>query len=1135
MTDFFKPVLPVFLALPFVSAQAAVTVTDEGYNLVSQRGSRCMDVWKESTDNGAAAVTSLCSGQLSQAWFLVPVGDETYQIVTPTTGKCLDVGGGSRVDGATVNQWQCNTTLNNQRWRITPTTTGTVEIVARHSGLCLSAPAAGGQLEQRACTRQAEQAWGLVKQTFTVKNVASNLCLEVGGSSGVDGAKVNQYACGPFNNKEWTLKRRTNDQFSVVNGGSGKCMNAEPGAAGAPPLLAQRSCNAAQPTQSWRADAQGGNQYRLASAHNALCAEVPGASKANGVQLTQAACGAATHQRWDMRSRNAGPRRDTHTQLATEVAAMLVPGTPLADAFHAALLHGDASGALTGYRNTVLERLRTMALGQFPQHSWKASSVIRADAAYLIGARVGTAPDPRDPFGMRGDPKLAATRINWIVPQGKSYLTSYCDFNALVSLPSAYHAHPHNPDFISKWFQIAGDFARNQANDIAPLLAQKIDFPCRWDGNSGSVLGQAMRTGNMIQAMGAFAKILGDQQAESAQSPAAHPVAWREVLTQRDGPIAQAAYDAIALDDFYAVVRSLVKDHPPAMLQAYEKAASGRAPDQRRFGFTALLFINKLFPEFQAVRDITPRVELAFEKFIDESFHRDGAMLEPSFNYNLSAAEGESVLLELGHARDAVWAKPLAERLQDFERFMRSVTLPTGYLPMEGEYVPRIAKPVWESPAIWEQWAQQQRNTLAEKLYNHPFKGDDIDRVAAGGKLDFTSISFPYSGYAVLRKDWSTFSPYLYMSAFRPTVGHQMGNRNSVQIHAFGRPLIVIPGGDSYSAVTPGTKEAFFGAERTRKTNTIMVNGLDQSFGMEHWTASAPTPIQARSAFTPHVDFVEGLHRNGYGAAHGTKGVMTDVSHERAVIFLRDLDLWIMLDHLLVKPEAAATTFNYAQLWHYPPKVFEVPGFQNTEVNPDTSKRTVATSDADGPNLFMYHFGKQGDPSFGYNKQFGELAAPNRGWFDTQTKPETRYQPAVQVDVEWRGTGSQQLVTLLAAADTGKSAPVTPVETSIDGIASFTATTAGGVKLHFQTSLDAVGLTSGTMSVRAKTLLLQRHPDGTVRGLVLGAQAVDGPLAATPDAIFHLEGGKIVVDAPIRVPTTFEWSRGTQGWRPVYQ
>jgi hypothetical protein len=84
-----------------------------------------------------------------------------YALASAASGRCLDVEAADTSAGAAVGMWEC-LDLPHQTWALRPLPEGGVQLVAQHSGKCLSAMREGGRLRQHPCRAGADdagQAW----------------------------------------------------------------------------------------------------------------------------------------------------------------------------------------------------------------------------------------------------------------------------------------------------------------------------------------------------------------------------------------------------------------------------------------------------------------------------------------------------------------------------------------------------------------------------------------------------------------------------------------------------------------------------------------------------------------------------------------------------------------------------------------------------------------------------------------------------------------------------------------------------------------------------------------------------------------------------------------------------------------
>ncbi|GIH07729.1 hypothetical protein Rhe02_57960 [Rhizocola hellebori] len=142
----------------------------------------------------------------------------------------------------------------------TTTTTGPAfssTAVAQHSGKCVDAvnATAAGQLVQATCSGASPQSWRFEPvgaDTYTIVNAGSGLCMDVDGGSTANNAKLIQWTCNGAANQTY--------QLNLVSG----------------------------------------KVYRLIAVHSGKCIDVTSASTADGAGLIQYTCGNGTNQRFTL-------------------------------------------------------------------------------------------------------------------------------------------------------------------------------------------------------------------------------------------------------------------------------------------------------------------------------------------------------------------------------------------------------------------------------------------------------------------------------------------------------------------------------------------------------------------------------------------------------------------------------------------------------------------------------------------------------------------------------------------------------------------------------------------------------------------------------------------------------------------
>ncbi|WP_019707960.1 RICIN domain-containing protein [Streptomyces xinghaiensis] len=119
------------------------------------------------------------------------------------SGRCADVTSQSLRAGALLKQYGCNGG-GNQRFWFKDAGGGHVQLMARHSSLCLTET--GSAVQQQTCSDAAEQQWqvqdaggGYVRLVAR----AGGECLDVSNGATADSAEIITYACSGVHNQQW--------------------------------------------------------------------------------------------------------------------------------------------------------------------------------------------------------------------------------------------------------------------------------------------------------------------------------------------------------------------------------------------------------------------------------------------------------------------------------------------------------------------------------------------------------------------------------------------------------------------------------------------------------------------------------------------------------------------------------------------------------------------------------------------------------------------------------------------------------------------------------------------------------------------------------------------------------------------
>ena len=172
-----------------------------------------------------------------------PSGRTIYagMIVSRVTSKCVDVERASTADGANIRQWTCNGTAA-QLWDFIETARNEVAIVSRASGKVMDVYGAqstnGANVAQFAWNGGNNQRWRLEQAErgfLKIVSTAGNKCLDLDNSDSADGVNIQQWDCHGRDNQQWRIE---------VLGSGANWQNYQPGShtgggnyTGAPPTF----------------------------------------------------------------------------------------------------------------------------------------------------------------------------------------------------------------------------------------------------------------------------------------------------------------------------------------------------------------------------------------------------------------------------------------------------------------------------------------------------------------------------------------------------------------------------------------------------------------------------------------------------------------------------------------------------------------------------------------------------------------------------------------------------------------------------------------------------------------------------------------------------------------------------------
>ena len=647
------------------------------------------------------------------------------------------------------------------------------------------------------------------------------------------------------------------------------------------------------------------------------------------------------------------------------------------------------------WRETTINRLRTVDLGTFDYHAYQVG-VRQLRLADMLVGRLSEAeyatqqygPDFLDLYGVRNAGEAGAL-VDWAATSPDPFArekSAYGSFGFSIPLAAAYWK-TQDPVYMRKWFAIAADFARNQRRAVerVPVDVRRTDN-APWAFGALSCLHQGTRAIAMVRCLAVFAKSL--PSANDGSKPA-----WADILRPVEASAASVSLGMIPEDDLADIVHSLAVDHPQLLLDGYYQP--GAPPNQRTEGLVALLTLATVFPDADGMGEVAHKAGEAMSECLTNGFHKDGGMLEQSLNYNVVEAERLRQLGRMLQRTPPPWLPLLAEKLRGFHRLIVGISTPMHELPVIGNNTSNPPA-AWKGEEVRRQWFDR--------------RAADSPKIDTAG-LGFASIAFPYSGYYAMRRDWGWDSPYLFMTNARPTRGHKSMDNLALEVHAFGRPLLVRGGPPPYGVkFLPEDRrsdalkiEEYFDERSSYKLNTVIVDGHSQARVAESVTAAHEEPVPGLWHASTAFDLVDGRYGLGYGPPDTPAAVDSSVIHQRRVIYVRDLSCWVVSDAMLC---GVGKEHDFTQIWKFPPfrdandaANCPVCGFKPEQVvSGDGSIRTV---DANGPNLWLYQFSNQ---PLAYRKHIGETD-PYRGWYARFIGDLV---PSVDMHATWRASGQRR-------------------------------------------------------------------------------------------------------------------------------
>ncbi|MCD4823199.1 MAG: heparinase II/III family protein [Phycisphaerae bacterium] len=367
-------------------------------------------------------------------------------------------------------------------------------------------------------------------------------------------------------------------------------------------------------------------------------------------------------------------------------------------------------------------------------------------------------------------------------------------------------------------------------------------------------------------------------------------------------------------------------------------------------GFMAIAI---MFPEFKKSSSWQKLGWQRFDEMMDRQVYPDGFLKELTTHYHCVS------LVDVG-----ITSILLAK--------VNGITIPQKYvnqLERMYECLMYFVKPDGTAPMTNDSDVGPGREALKRgvEIFDRP----DFSYVYSEGKKgtepEKKSIGFPYAGIYIMRSSWDPMAKYLSFVCGPQGTCHVHRDNLNIDLHAYGRSLIVDPGRYKYS----DDKFANFLRFSSKAHNTVIVDDSEQNW----WEDEAEKPLKDNWINTAGFDYVEGIHTTGYET-------VPDVIHQRNILFIKD-EYWVVWDIM-----TGSGIHCLDQFWHFTPCRVEIDDKKKIvrTIQPNTGNIIIAPADADKLSLKIAE--GQDDPVQGwYSPEYG-FKEPSPAAIYTQSETE---------------------------------------------------------------------------------------------------------------------------------------------------
>ncbi|MCY3018432.1 MAG: chitobiase/beta-hexosaminidase C-terminal domain-containing protein [Planctomycetota bacterium] len=359
------------------------------------------------------------------------------------------------------------------------------------------------------------------------------------------------------------------------------------------------------------------------------------------------------------------------------------------------------------------------------------------------------------------------------------------------------------------------------------------------------------------------------------------------------------------------------------------------------------------FPEFKGSEYCVREMVRAVESLPYTSIMPDGCDVHDSRNYNKGTPEYVlKVYTMLQNSKQAPpwvndqWLKDQFEWMRLHTNFIFRELWVTGGYPhwnlMNAERGVFADKNPWLKQFVPEAFADQDNAKIISNIF-----GD-----GTAGAPSFTSDAYPYGGYYCVRTGWTKQDQWLYMASTRPVSSITHPDNNNFSLYAYGRHLLANTG--TWTPVAVDGCNQIENSKYMTYPETYRKDVFRPLYGRAGSANAYRTPLKRRWHSSEFFDVLEGEYTGPFARAVPNVFI-DDVSHQRQILFVRKLGLWIVTDRM-----KSPTQHTYEWAWPFycpsPDEAKRFPGFKREQIVTDAKEQTIKTNNPNGPNLSLYSF-----------------------------------------------------------------------------------------------------------------------------------------------------------------------------------